>query len=102
MTHYIRFPDEAAGIAALEAADMYRPATEEDPGGPILATIDYALDVVGLIVDQPAKVDKKGNVTTPATYLPGWHVNYIGELPPPWAEYIVNPVNPARVFAGND
>lgn len=101
MTHYLRFLDQEAGIAALEAAGMYRPATEEDPGGPILATIDYALDVVGLIVDQPAELDDEGNVITPATYLPGWHVNYVGDLPPSWEEFIVYPVNPVRVFAGN-
>ena len=101
MTYYLRFLDEIAGIAALEAAGMYRPATEKDPGGPITATIDYALDVVGLIVDQPAELDADGNVITPETYLPGWHVNYVGELPPSWEEFIVHPVNPVRVFAGN-
>jgi len=101
MTHYLRFLDELAGIAALEAAGMYRPATEEDPGGPILATIDYALDVVGLIVDTPAVLDADGNVITPATYLPGWHVNYVGDLPPSWEEFVVYPVDPVRVFAGN-
>lgn len=104
MTHYLRFPDEDTGIAALEAAGMYRAATEDEPGGPILATIDYALDVVGLIIDKPAALDEDGNVVTPATYLPGWHVNYIGEPPDAWAGYVINPAptSPVRIFAGNE
>ena len=76
MTHFIRFPDEATGRAALEAAGLL---TED--GEFITASHNHALDVIGNISD-----------------VDGWHINYIGVLPDGWAEYVVTPDNPVRVF----
>lgn len=74
MTHYLRFPDEATGMVVLAA---YR--TED--GDWITASHDHALDVIGEISE-----------------MPGWHVNYIGELPDNWEQYVVTPEKPVRVF----
>ena len=76
MTHYLRFPSEATGLAALEAAGLL---TED--GFPITASHSHALDVIGAIPD-----------------CDGWHVNYIGELPDGWEQYAVSPEQPVRVW----
>jgi hypothetical protein len=76
MTHYIRFPDEATGTAALDAAGLLN-----EDGEFITASHNHALDVIGEIPD-----------------IDGWHVNYIGDLPEAWADYIVTPEQPVRVF----
>ena len=36
---------------------------------------------------------------TPPEILDGWHLNYQGELPEGWEEYVVTPEQPVRVFA---
>lgn len=94
MTHYIRFPSEAIGIAALEAAGLL---TED--GFPIAASHTHALDVIGAIIRGGEWDPETGEVITPPTVLDGWHVNYMGELPEGWAEYAVSPEQPVRVFA---
>ena len=76
MTHYLRFPDEATGMAALDVAGLL-----DDDGKFITASHNHALDVICEI----SGVD-------------GWHVNYIGDLPDGWADYIVTPEQPVRVF----
>ena len=76
MTHYIRFPDAVTGMTALDDAGLL----DEDLN-PITASHAHAIDVVGVIPD-----------------LLGWHVNYIGELPDEWEEFVVNPDQPVQVF----
>ena len=74
MTHYLRFPDEATAKTVL--ADYL---AEYDTW--ITASHSHALDVIGEISDTV-----------------GWHVNYIGDLPNDWSQYIVTPELPIRVF----
>jgi len=90
---FFRFPDEATGMAALEAAGLL---TED--GDPITASHIHALDVIGTI-SIGGEYDDEGEVLVPPALLDGWHINYSGELPDGWEEYIVNPKNPVRVFA---
>jgi hypothetical protein len=90
---FFRFPDEATGMAALDAAGLL---TED--GDPITASHTHALDVVGPI-SIGGEYDDEGEVITPPTLLDGWHINYIGELPDGWEEYVVRPEQPVRVFA---
>ena len=90
---FFRFPDEATGIAALDAAGL----VNED-GGYITASHAHALDVIGPI-SRGGEWDEEGNVITPPELLPGWHVNYRGEVPDAWLPYVVEPVNPVRVWA---
>lgn len=94
MTHYIRFPSQATGIAALEAAGLL---TEN--GFPVTASHTHALDVIGAIVRGGEWDPETGEVITPPTMLDGWHVNYMGELPDDWDQYVVHPTQPVRVWA---
>jgi hypothetical protein len=93
MTHFIRFPDEATGMTALQAAGLL---TEDNEF--ITASHNHALDVIGTIT-RGGEWDEEGNVITPPTVLDGWHVNYSGELPEGWEEFVVEPEQPVRVFA---
>ena len=85
ITYYLRFPDEATGMAALAAAGFT--ATDEDGATVVItASHSHALDVIG-----PLWI---GGIL-----LEGWHVNFIGTLPDDWQQYVVMPKRPARVFA---
>ena len=98
MTTFLRFPDEATGMAALDAAGFT--TTDEDGATTVLtASHTHALDVIGPIVEGGTYDPETGEVLTPPTTLPGWHVNYIGELPEAWEQYVVAPKRPRRVFA---
>jgi hypothetical protein len=90
---FFRFPDEATGMAALDAAGLL---TED--GDPITASHTHALDVIGTI-SIGGEYDDEGEVLVPPALLDGWHLNYIGELPYGWEEYVVRPEQPVRVFA---
>jgi hypothetical protein len=95
---FFRFPDEATGMAAIEAAGFT--STDEDGNTVILtASHDWALDVIGPIY-RGGSYDEQGEVIEPPVLLDGWHVNYVGPLPDGWEDYVVYPENPARVFAG--
>ena len=59
------------------------------------------IHVIGTIIDTPAEFDEEGNETTPATYLPGYHLD--ASYPVPELEpYLLDPqpVTPAHSFAG--
>ena len=88
-----RFPDEATGTAALEAAGLLN-----EDGSFITASHTHALDVIGVIT-RGGEWDDEGNVITPPEVLDGWHVNYVGNLPDGWEEFAVYPANPVRVWA---
>ena len=94
MTHYLRFPDATTGLAALDAAGLL---TEDD--APIAASHTHALDVIGPISIGGTYDPETGNVITPPTLLAGWHLNYIGELPDEWEQYLVTPEAPVRVWS---
>jgi hypothetical protein len=98
MTHYLRFPDESTGMAALGAAGLT--TTNEDGDTVVLtASHTHALDVIGPIYKGGTFDPDTGEVITPPVLLEGWHVNYIGMLPEEWDAYVVSPEQPARVFA---
>lgn len=95
---FFRFPDEATGMAALDAAGFT--ATDEDGNVTIVtASHAHAIDVIGPISIGGTYDPETGKVITPPTLLDGWHVNYIGELPDGWEDYAVSPEQPVRVFA---
>lgn len=93
MTHHLRFPDESTGMAALAAAGLLN-----DDGTPLTASHTHALDVIGSIY-VGGEYDDDDDVITPPTLIPGWHCNFIGELPDDWEEYVVTPDQPARLWA---
>ena len=94
-TTYLRFPDEATGMVALYDAGLLDSYTSEV----ITASHTHAIDVIGPISIGGTYDPDTGDIITPPTLLPGWHVNFIGELPEEWEQYVVMPEQPVRIFA---
>ena len=92
MTHYLRFPDEATALAALAAAELLT-----DDGRPITASHSHALDLIGPLW-VGGRWDEEGEQIEAPVLLEGWHLNYSGELPDGWEQYLVQPRRPKRVF----
>ena len=93
-----RFPDEATGMAALDAAGLI--ATDEDGNQRfITASHHHALDIVATISKGGEWDPETGEAITPPTVLDGWHVNYLGVVPDGWEQYAVWPRNPTRQWA---
>lgn len=97
-THYLRFPDEATGMAALAAAGF---TTTDENGATVVITASHshALDLIGPLWIGGKYDPETCEVIEPPTLLEGWHVNFIGPLPEGWEQYAVMPKRPARVFA---
>ena len=93
MTHYLRFPDEPIWTTAAIEAGFIADDTL------IAYTHDHAIDVVGIITRGGEWDPETGDVLVPPVTLDGWHVNFIGNLPEDWEQYLVEPRNPVRVFA---
>ena len=93
-TIFLRFPDEATFLATLPADFEQHGET----GSPLPAGVEAISIVVTL--STGGAWDEAGNVITPPTVLPGWHVNMLGAVPPEWAAYVVVPTTPVRVFGG--
>ena len=92
MTQFLRFPDESTWLTAATDAGLIIDDT--------LAayTHDHAIDVVSAIT-RGGEYDDESAVIVAPTVLPGFHVNYSGELPEGWDDYLVTPAAPYRVFA---
>lgn len=99
MTFFLRFTDESAWTAAATEAGLYSEPDED--GNTTLAayTHDRAIDVVGTITRGGEYNPETGAVIVAPTVLAGFHVNYVGVLPETWAEFLVEPAAPYRVFA---
>ena len=91
--NFLRFPDKSAWTAAATDAGFITDDT--------LAayTHDRAIDVVGTIARGGEYDPETGDVIVAPEVLDGWHVNYVGELPDGWDEYVVEPEQPVRVWA---
>lgn len=117
MTKFLRFPDEETWTAAASEAGFYSEPvrarnddgifTADDPSTPVneawtgtlvAYTHDRAIDVVGEIT-RGGEYDDEGAVIVATTVLAGFHVNYSGDLPSGWDEFVVSPAAPYRVFA---
>ena len=91
--NFLRFPNESTWTAAATAAGFITDDT--------LAayTHDHAIDVVGTITRGGEYNLETGAVIVAPTVLDGFHVNYSGDLPEGWDEFVVEPAAPSRVFA---
>jgi hypothetical protein len=65
----------------------------------ITASHTHSIDEVGTITEGGTYDPETGEVITPPTVINGWHVNYAGEPPDAWAQYLVTPQHPVRVWA---
>jgi hypothetical protein len=68
----------------------------------ITASHTHAIDEIGTITEGGTYEPETGEVITPPTVRSGWHVNYAGESPEAWEQYLVTPEHPVRVFFGGD
>ena len=92
--NFLRF-NSRAQFRALAAAEGLV-ATDDEL---ITASHTHAIDEIGTIYEGGEYDPETGEVITPPVALNGWHVNYIGELPDGWDEFLVTPAEPYRVFA---
>jgi len=93
MTQFLRFPDADTWTAAASDAGFITDDTL------VAYTHDRAIDVVGTITRGGEYDPETGDVIVAPTVLAGFHVNYSGDLPPGWEEFLVAPEQPYRVFA---
>ena len=93
MTYFLRFPDADAWLTAATDAGFMADDTL------VAYTHDRAIDVVGTITRGGEYDPETGDVIVAPTVLAGWHVNYSGDLPSKWEEFLVAPEQPYRVFA---
>lgn len=99
---YFRFTDEAAWVTAAKAAGFYVTDPETETEALQAYTSDRAIDVVGELYNDDAVYEEDENGDTveisPPTKLPGWHINYLGDLPNGWDAFEVKPSPPQRIF----
>lgn len=100
MTYFLRFTDEPAFYAACESAGLW---IDDGSPRPLLLSHAHILDVIGIITEGGEWNPETGKEITPPTTLDGWHVNakFTAGLPDGWDAYLVTPMTPVRVFAGD-
>ena len=91
--NFLRFPDADAWLTAATDAGFMADDTL------VAYRHDHAIDVVGTITRGGEYNPETGDVIVAPTVLAGWHVNYSGDLPSKWEEFLVAPEQPYRVFA---
>ena len=91
--NFLRFPDESDWTAAATEAEFITDDTLT------AYTHDSAIDILGAITRGGEYDPETGEVIIAPEVLDGWHVNFAGELPDGWEEYVVSPENPVRVWA---
>lgn len=95
MTTFLKFPDETTAKTVM--AEYV-----SDEGTWLTDSHTHSLDPLG-IIHQPTGVmltDENGIEYPEMAPIPGWHVNFLGDLPAIPRAYIVTPLNPVRIFAG--
>jgi len=91
--NFLRFPDADAWTVAATDAGFITDDTL------VAYTHTHAIDVIGTISIGGTYDPETGDVITLPTVLDGWHVNYQGDLPDAWEQYVVSPEQPVRVWA---
>ena len=97
---FFKFADEAAWLSAARAAGFMITVTDDEGNETEQLqayTSSHAIDVIGTITEG-GEWDENGNELVAPTTLPGYHVNYQGDLPDGWESYEVKPLTPHRRF----
>ena len=89
-----RFPSRAK-FRTLAAAEGL--LTEDDEL--ITNSHTHAIDEIGLLYEG-GTYDAEGEVITPPTALPGWHVNTLGLAPEAWDTHLIIVNSASRIFFG--
>jgi len=100
MTVYLRFTDEAEAVKVLAA---FRIVGEDKKEFWVTDSHTHSLDIVGTVYKPTGKVLLVGGMEVEQTAaVSGFHVNAkFAETPPEVLPYIITPLNPVRVFAGD-
>ena len=105
MTKFLKFPDKATFLDACTEAGLT--STDEDDNTVISRySHDHATRVLGTLTEtvEPAEYDSDGELVKEAVTkeLDGWHVNFKGELPDAFTDYVIDkPSRPHEIFAGD-
>ena len=92
----LKYTDKETGIADLIAKGVY----QEIDGEMIYADgIDAVVDV-GLIIDQEATFDEKGNLLTEPTYRDGYHFDIMTNNVIDFGDNEIFSNSPKHTFAG--
>ena len=70
-----------------------------EDGELITASHTFAIDEIGTITKGGTYDPETGEVLVPPIPRSDWHVNYAGEPPEAWEQYLVTPQHPSRVWA---
>ena len=94
---------QASGSPAELDEDGNEVAAAVEPGPIELTpyTHEHAIDEVGPVVLTSGVYDDDGNEVTPPVIDNSHHVNFKGEAPELWDEYLVVVNSPYRVWAGD-
>ena len=92
----LKYTDKETGIADLIAKGVY----QEIEGEMLYADGIDAVVEGGLIIDQEATFDEKGNLLTEPTYRDGYHFDIMAEKEIDFGENEIFPNNPKHTFAG--
>ncbi len=98
---YLRFIDEEAWRTYATANNILTQEDGEDQWS--YYTHDHAIANLGVLFNDDAVIDPDtGDVITPATALPGWHVNWKAEtFPADIDDYSILPRHPQQIWAGD-
>jgi hypothetical protein len=97
-----RFPDRDTFVAACGTLGWLSEPSEEAPEAVVIHyTHDRAIDEVGPVQTLPGTYDEEGVELTAPEYDTRHHINFQGEAPLEWDQYLVNVNTPSRMFAGS-
>lgn len=92
----LKYTDKETAIADLIAKGVY----QEIEGELSYSEGIHAVVEVGLLIDQEANFDEKGNLLTEPTYRDGYHFDIMSEIEIDFGENETFPNHPKHTFAG--
>ena len=95
-TYKLKYIDKETAIADLISKGVYQEIEGELSYGEGI----HAVVEIGLIIDQEATFDEKGNLLTEPTYRDGYHFDIMSEKEIDFGESEIFTNNPKHTFAG--